>query len=212
VKVPVSLVDLAPTLLAAVGLESTNDPNGENLLPALAPEGDDSKLRGWALIGREVHAGRTMPARPGNLPYPVRALRTSQFLYVKNFKPDRWPMGAPNDVTEDSEPSYDQLVKDTYCAFPDIDSSPAKAWIVELRKDEGMEPFVQFAWGKRPDEELYDMSNDPWQMKNLADDPDYAKTLMKLREQLMEELRENNDPRLDNDAFDRAPYLRTSQK
>ena len=212
VEVPVSLVDLAPTLLAAAGLESPDDPNGENLLPALVEGSDDSKLRGWALIGREVHAGRTRPAREGNLPYPVRALRTSDFLFIKNFKPDRWPMGAPNDVTEDSVPTYDQLVNDTYCAFPDIDSSPAKAWMVEHRKEEGMEPFVQFAWGKRPDEELYDMKNDPWQVKNLAADPAHVETLAKLRGQLMQELRENNDPRLDNDAFDRVPYLRSVKK
>jgi N-sulfoglucosamine sulfohydrolase len=44
VKVPVSLIDLAPTFLAAAGLESPDDPNGENLLPGLAPGADDSKL------------------------------------------------------------------------------------------------------------------------------------------------------------------------
>ena len=44
---------------------------------------------GWALIGREVHVGR---AREGHLPYPTRAIRTAELLYIKNFKPDRWPI------------------------------------------------------------------------------------------------------------------------
>jgi uncharacterized sulfatase len=137
----------------------------------------------------------------------VRALRTPDFLYVKNFKPDRWPMGDPFGVTENSHPSHDQLVNNTYSAFPDIDSSPAKAWLVEHRKDAGMETFVEYAWGKRPAEELYDLGKDPHQTKNVADDPAYAETLAKLRTQLMNELKANDDPRLDDDAFDRPPRL-----
>ncbi len=204
VKVPVSLIDIAPTFLAAAGLESPDDPNGQSLLPALAKGGDDSNLRGWALIGRERHAGR---ARKGHIPYPVRALRTPDFLYVKNFKPERWPAGDPYQVTDSSEPSFDEIANDTYSAFPDIDMSPTKAWLVHHRKDAGMENFIEYAWGKRPVEELYDLNKDPHQTKNLATDPAYAEALLKLRDQLMTELKANDDPRLDDDAFDRAPHL-----
>ncbi|MEI6176776.1 MAG: sulfatase [Verrucomicrobiota bacterium] len=205
VKAPVSLIDIAPTFLAAAGLKSTDDPDGQNLLPALAPGADDSKLRGWALIGREVHAHK---AREESLPYPVRALRTPDFLYVRNFKPDRWPMGAPFGVTNNSAPSYDQLVKSTYCAFPDMDSSPTKAWLVEHRKDEGMQSFLDFAWGKRPGEELYDLGKDPHQITNIANDPAYSGKLETLRRQLMGELTAKKDPRVvDHDAFDRPPYM-----
>jgi arylsulfatase A-like enzyme len=209
VKVPVSLIDIAPTFFAAAGLESPDDPNGQSLLPALAMGGDDSKLRGWALIGRERHAGR---AREGQIPYPVRALRTPDFLYVKNFKPERWPAGDPYKVTDSSEPTFDELANDTYSAFPDIDMSPTKAWLVHHRKDAGMETFIEYAWGKRPAEELYDLNKDPHQTKNLATDPAYAEALIKLRDQLMTELKANDDPRLDNDAFDRAPRLTTDGK
>lgn len=203
VKVPVSLIDIAPTFLNAAGLKSPDDPNGQSLLPAITRGGDDSKLRGWVLIGRERHAGL---AREDQLPYPVRALRTPDFLYVKNFKPDRWPSGDPYKVTDNSEPSSDVLEKDTYAAFPDIDMSPTKAWLVHHRKDEGMQSFIDFAWGKRSEEELYDINKDPHQTKNLAQDPASATVLKELRERLMKELKDNNDPRLDHDAFDRAPY------
>jgi uncharacterized sulfatase len=204
VKAPVSLIDLAPTFLAAAGLKSPDDPNGQDLLPALTAGADDSKLRGWALIGREVHVGQ---AREGKLPYPTRAIRTPDFLYIKNFKPDRWPMGDPKKMTADSQPSYDDLANQTYCAFPDIDASPTKAWLVEHRHDAGMAPFLDFAWGKRPAEELYDIRKDPHQTTNLAADPAHAATLAKLRARLMAELEANDDPRLANNAFDRPPYL-----
>ena len=127
---------------------------------------------------------------------------------MRNFKPDRWPMGAPFHVTDDSAPTFDQLANNTYCAFPDIDASPTKAWLVEHRKDADMKTFIDFAWGKRPGEELYDLRKDPHQMKNLAGDAAYRETLDSLRRQLMDELIANKDPRVvDNDAFDRPPYM-----
>lgn len=205
VKAPVSLIDIAPTFLAAANMKSPDDPDGENLLPALAAGADDTKLRGWALIGREVHCHK---AREENLPYPVRAIRTPDFLYVRNFKPERWPMGAPFQVTADSAPTSEQLTNNTYCAFPDIDASPTKAWLVEHRKDEDMKTFIDYAWGKRPGEELYDLRKDPHQMKNLAEDGAYRETLDTLRRKLMDELTAKKDPRVvDKDAFDRPPYM-----
>ena len=203
VKVPVSLIDLAPTFLAAAGLVSTDDPNGQNLLPALQDGGTDAALRAWALIGREVHVGE---ARTARLPYPVRALRTADFLYVKNFKPDRWPMGDPLGVNTNVVPSFEQVLQNTRVTFADIDSSPTKAWLVEHRNEKHLEKFIDFAWSKRPAEELYDVRKDPHQLNNLAGDPVYAPVLKKLRDQLMMELKNNNDPRLLDDAFDRPPY------
>lgn len=201
VSVPVSLVDLAPTFLAAAGLESVDDPNGENLLPALGEDGDDSKLRGWALIGRERHVGS---AREGLLPYPVRALRTPEFLYVRNFKPERWPMGDPLEAAKE-KPDMDKIAKDTRAAFADLDFAPTKTWYVENRNNRDLTPYLAWAWMRRPTEELYDLSKDPHQINNLAAHPAHQATLKKLREQLMTELRDNQDPRLE-DAFDKLPY------
>lgn len=197
---PVSLVDLAPTFLAAAGLKSSDDPNGQNLIAAMAGKED---WRNWALIGRERHVH---VAQEGALPYPIRALRTPDYLYVINFKPDRWPMGQPNKITDDYEADFNALANDTYIGYADIDAGPTKAWLVEHRKQADLAGAVQFAWGKRPEHELYDLKKDPHQMNNVAASDDYAGIRKQLHEQLMEELKKNNDPRLD-DAFDRSPYL-----
>ena len=201
---PVSLIDLAPTFLAAAGLKSQDDPNGQNLLPGIAPGSDDSKLRPWVLIGRELHAHTS---RKDNLPYPVRAIRTTDHLYIINFKPDRWPSGNPRTIPSGKIPSFDQLANNTYAAFPDIDASPTKAWMVEHRNDENVIPLLDFAWNKRPAEELYDLRKDPFQTNNLAGNPEYEPVRKKLRTELIGELKANKDPRLTNDAFDQAPYL-----
>ena len=202
VEVPVSLIDLAPTFLAAAGLDPEKGTNGANLLPALARGSKDESLRAWALIGREVHVGS---AREGHLPYPVRALRTAEFLYVMNLKPERWPMGDPKSITDDSNPEWKVLTSKTRAGYADIDAAPAKAWLVQNRKEAGMVPFTDWAWGKRPAEELYDLRKDPHQLKNLAGDEAYADDRRRLRTQLMDEMKANEDPRL-TDAFDQPPY------
>lgn len=79
--------------------------------------------------------------------------------------------------------------------------------MVEHRNDTELSGILELAWGKRPAEELYDLKNDPHQMRNLAAEPGHAELKAKLRAQLMAELVAKKDPRLDNDAFDRPPYL-----
>ncbi len=137
-------------------------------------------------------------ARDGFLPYPQRAIRTRGFIYIINFEPDRWPMGDPkglDDLTA-STPAYKSLAYDTMVAYPDLDASPTKAWMIHHREEQDVEPLYQLAFGKRPREELYDLSEDPDYLHNLADDPSYDNVRKSLEQRLLELLRAENDPRL----------------
>ena len=40
---------------------------------------------------------------PDNLGYPARAIRTKEFLYVKNYHPNRWPLGDPVADTRENQ-------------------------------------------------------------------------------------------------------------
>jgi hypothetical protein len=53
--------------------------------------------RTYVVTGRERHVN---DARPGHLPYPQRAIRTENYLYIINFCPDRWPMGDPKGLDD----------------------------------------------------------------------------------------------------------------
>ena len=73
-----------------------------------------------------------------------------------------------------------------------------------------MAPFLEFAWGKRPAEELYDLAQGPVpDQEPRRQSRNTRATRKKLRGELMAELEANKDPRLANDAFDRPPYLST---
>lgn len=190
----VNLTDLAPTYLEAAGLKPLKAMTGKSLMPILNSEesGLIDKSRTFAVYGRERHVAT---ARPERLPYPQRALRTKDWLYIHNFKPERWPIMNLDDEKAMKSPC-------------DIDRGPTKSWLVTHRNDPGVKEKFLLVFGKRPQEELYAIQKDPHSMNNLAYDDKYEAIAKKLREQLMAELKQSKDPRVmgDGSTFDKPPY------
>ena len=64
------------------------------------------------------------------------------------------------------------------------------------------------ATAKRPEEELYDLRADPWQMVNVARNPQHARVKKELRASLDKWMRQTGDPRVrsDVDPWDRYAY------
>ncbi len=203
----VSLPDLAPTFLEAADVKIPAGMNARSLLSVLRSNqsGQVETNRNWVISGRERHVAF---ANENNLPYPQRALRTPEFLYVRNFKPERWPLGYPVAVTDTSAPTQEDLEANTYAAFADMDASPTKAWLVLHRNEPQWKRFYDIAFAKRPGEELYDLRKDPYQTKNVAADPAYAKEKAKLAAQLLKILMGAGDPRVtgDSQTFERPPF------
>jgi len=203
----VNLMDLAPTFLEAGGVQPPAVMTGRSFLRVLRADkgGQVDTKRNWVVTGRERHVAG---ARPGETPYPQRALRTPDYLYIVNFKPERWPMGDPFNLEDGKNPDHTGLVEDTMVTFKDMDSSPTKAWLVEHRADPQWKRYYDYAFVPRPREELYALAKDPDQIRNVAADPEYAAIRKKLEAQLMAELKRTNDPRLVNDgAFFETPPL-----
>jgi N-sulfoglucosamine sulfohydrolase len=206
----VSLSDLAPTFLEAVGLRPPGEMTGRSLWPVLesGKSGRVDQSRQHVLTGMERH----VPCRGANREgYPMRAIRTHDFLYVRNFAPDRWPAGDPNGLeVAGAQPfSYEQLADRTQHALADIDAGPTKAWLVHHRDEPPVASLYRLAAGKRPERELYDLRTDPHQLKNVAAEPRYRKDVTRLDRQLMAELKRTGDPRAHGrgDVFETYPYL-----
>lgn len=207
----VSLPDLAPTFLEAAGVALPAGMNARSLMNVLRARqnGQIEAQRNWVIAGRERHVAF---ANENNLPYPQRSLRTPEFLYIRNFKPERWPLGYPVTVTDTNAPSPQELEEQTYAAFADMDASPTKAWLVLHRNEPQWKRFYDIAFAKRPGEELYDLRKDPLQMKNVAADLKYAKDKTRLAAQLQKILTDAGDPRVIGDAqtFERPPFTDAS--
>jgi uncharacterized sulfatase len=138
----------------------------------------------------------------------MRALRTPDFVYIRNFAPDRWPMGSPKGVTAESAPGHDALQDNTFTAFADMDASPTKAWLVAHRNDPEWKWYYEFAFAKRPAEELYDTRKDPDQVNNLASDPAVAEIKAQLSQRLLKTLTDAKDPRVVEQPprFEKSPF------
>lgn len=185
----VSLTDIAPTVLESAGLKPLDVMTGRSLLPLLRRESQPGRDR--VFIERERHAN----VRRGNLSYPVRAIRTRDYLYIRNFRPDRWPAGDP----------------ELYVAvgpFGDIDGGPTKSLLLDRRNERAIASYFQLATAKRPAEELYDLTRDPDQLENVAGQAAHRDAQRRLRTELDAWLRETGDPRAttDDDRWDRFPY------
>ncbi len=190
-----SLTDLAPTFLELGGVEIPESMTGRSLLPLLVSgkSGQIDPERDAVFIGRERHVEN---AREGFLPYPQRAIRTADHLYIVNFEPDRWPLGEPYRLAGSNPPGVRALTEETRVSLPDEDSGPTKAWLVGARNEPEWRGHFQRAYGKRPREELYELKSDPHQMRNLAADPAHAEARARLEKRLMDELRRTGDPRM----------------
>lgn len=173
-----SFVDFGPTFLEAAGLETPKEFQGTSLLELFSQRAQKKSDRSHVFVERERHAN----VRKGDLSYPVRAIRTKDFLYLKNFEPDRWPAGDP-----EAHISVGQ--------YGDVDNSISKFLILKMEGKPTDTDYFKLAFGKRPSEELYVLADDPYNLKNEARNTKYEGVLHELRNQLQAWMQKSNDLR-----------------
>ena len=102
----------------------------------------------------------------------IRSVRTERWKYIRNFMPQR-PYLQPNNY-KDHKPCLIALRE--AAAAGQLDSVQR----------------LLFAETRAP-EELYDLDTDPWEVRNLATDPAYSKTLGELRSKLEHWMEQTQD-------------------
>ncbi len=185
----VSFTDFAPTFLDLAGTApdagGMQPVEGRSLVTVLKND-SDAKGRKFMVIGKERHD----VGRPDDQGYPIRGIVKDGFLYLRNFKPDRWPAGNPE------------------TGYLNCDASPTKTWILNDRRAKGHSEYWNLSFAKKTDEELYQISSDPECMVNLAGKEYLGKIKSDLSRQLTTELESEGDPRIlgNGDIFDLYPY------
>lgn len=187
----VSSIDFFPTFLDVADVDIAEEVSGRSLLPILQSqdEGVVTKKGEVILTGRERHTH----ARPDNLGYPSRSIRTQDYLYIRNFKPERWPAGNPRPKDREDLTSGD--FKSFGRGYADIDGSPTKTWMLKNRDEPDVENLFHLAFEKRPAEELYNIQKDPACLNNLAGKWEYRSLQNRLDAKLDSLLKAQNDPR-----------------
>ena len=200
----VSLIDIGPTILDFANAQPLKAYTGRSLKTILSAteEGLVDTSRTMVLTGRERHTH----ARPDNLGYPARAIRTADFLYIHNFKPERWPAGDPEYPIPSAELAKGQgRFKSMKDGFHDIDACPSKTHLLEQK--DSLAFYFNLAVAKRPADQLYHIKKDAACLNNLANDPNYSEQLATLKNQLFTSLKAQGDPRVlgNGDIFDSYP-------
>lgn len=188
----VNFIDFTPTYLELAGLTveqvGMQPVTGRSLTEYFNTDKQGKVIpeRNFVLVGKERHD----VGRPNDEGYPVRGILTDGYLYLHNFKPDRWPLGNPE------------------TGYLNCDGSPTKTYILDTRRKKGIMEYWQLNFGKRVEEELYNITQDPFCMNNLAGDKNYAEIKTRLVDEMKQKLTEQNDPRIlgNGDIFDNYEY------
>jgi len=128
----------------------------------------------------------------------MRAIRKGNYLLIWNQKPDVWPAGHPS-----LEYNFN------YYPYGDVDNSPSKDFILGLSASDHMSLYYDLCFGKRPEYELYCITEDTFQMNNLAGKAEYSKLEQDLKQELAGYLRKRGDLRLSGkeEVYRDAPYF-----
>jgi N-sulfoglucosamine sulfohydrolase len=142
--------------------------------------------RDHLLLGQERHD----VGRPHDQGYPIRSIIKDGWIYLRNFEPDRWPACNPE------------------TGYLNTDGGPTKTEILTANRTTPNDPHWLLCFGKRPDEELFDLNTDPYCVKNLSAAPDQQSRRAALETQMVRGLKEQGDPRMlgNGEDFDKYPY------
>ncbi len=155
----VSAVDVMPTLLEAIGLPGGESTQGRSFARVLSGQSQAHRA--------SIYAEHTKAY--GNRYFPTRVLRTPEFKYIRNLRPD--------------------------IEFRNV-SLEGRLGRVLLRARQTI-PHARFLverMVRHPREELYDLQKDPDEFDNLAAEKSYGGLLVELRAQLKGWMVETCDP------------------
>jgi len=171
----ISFVDMLPTCIELAGGEAPKTIDGKSFLGI---------LEGVSHSHHDVIFGAhtTMGIIEGSH-YPIRAVRTRNYKYIRNFNP---------------QGTFENLITRGMKKDPDLPGEYKRPsalwpyWVAAAKNDPQIAQRVKL-FRKRPAEELYDLRKDPYELNNLADDPAMKDVLHDLRTRLQKWMKQQGD-------------------
>ncbi len=187
----VSFTDFAPTFLDAGSVKVPAEMTGKSLMKILESEksGTIDPNRDRVHLGLESHPTTNTQSKKEPFGWwlsymSCRAIRTAEFLYIRNYPRAEHPGWKPTQ------------------AGPIVEIMQKR-----MATDETVKRNYKLCFGLRPEEELYDVKADPHQVKNLANDPRFSESKQKLNDALISHMKATDDPRAtgDGEIFEHYP-------
>jgi len=163
--------DFLPTFVEMAGGAPGSEFDGTSILGVLARETDEHRKYAYG-----VHSND-----PEGPPYPMRSIRTPEYKLILNLRFER---------------TYHE--KHLTVKRPDSPDGTWWSWHVAAEHDE------HAAWAMmrelhRPAVQLYDLAKDPYELNNVAENPQYAAVRDELRRELERWMESQGDTGADSD-------------
>lgn len=161
----IQYADVLPTLIeAGGGTVESSDFDGSSFLPVLLGKKNTHRRYAYAMHNN-------VPEGP---PYPIRSVRDDEFRYIRNLTPEAIYIERHIMGVEAHNPYW------------------AK-WMFMSGESKQTYDLIH-RYMRRPAEQLYHTSEDPYEMMNLADDPLFADVKSRLSAELDRWMQSQKDP------------------
>ncbi|WP_437921409.1 sulfatase family protein [Sphingobacterium sp. LRF_L2] len=155
--------DITPTLIALAGGSPIKTLDGKSFLPVIR-----NPAKSFRQYAFGIHNNR--PEGPS---YPIRSIRSDRYKLIWNLNADS-----------------NYYIK--YMMNPNNTDLAYSSWLKKAETDDYAK-FLTQRIAKRPTLEFYDLENDPYELKNLAEDTHYSKVIHGLRKELSAWMEEQGD-------------------
>ncbi len=190
----VNLIDITATIYDVCDVAPSDVLSGRSLDDLLTGRADGSRRKA-VYSGRERHSS----SRWNSLGYPCRCVRTENYLYIRNYTPERWPAGAPRKYSSATYDAQGALLTSKlgpeHGGYHDIDACPTLGYMIAERSQPTVDKLLQLAVAHRPREELYYVAEDPGCLRNLVNEAEHQDQLARHRELLTRKLTATGDLR-----------------
>lgn len=159
----VSWIDILPTCIETAGGKPPEGLSGKSFLDVLLGEKNSHRDKVFITHSADGNMNR----------YPLRAVRTRDWKYIRNLDP--------------------AAQHHTHVDLGKAGTDGRDYWDSWVKKSDPTAAAIVRRYHTRPAEELYDLAADPWELNNLADDPKCGDRLKALRAELDAWMKDQGD-------------------